>query len=423
MASPTIRKAAVIGAGVMGGGIAALFARKGFRVRLKDIHPAALQAGLAQVHEVYSERLRRGRMTKNEMQNSMAAITCTTGIAGLGGVEVVVEAVVEDLAVKKAVLREIEAVIPPTVLFASNTSSLSIGALQAEALHPERLAGLHFFNPVEKMPLVEVVRGARTSETALEAAESLARELGKVPVRVADGPGFLVNRLLAPYLNEAVRLLEEGYSLLAIDRALVDFGMPMGPFALLDEIGLDVAAKVGRILEEALGERLRPPALIGRLQDLGARGKKNGKGFYVHGNGRKTPNPAVLRLGGTGGSDFKHDEAQAWLERLLFPMINEAALALEAGIVERPALVDLAMVMGTGFPPFRGGPLRFAEALGLDRVLARLQALAQAGVWKSSPAPLLARLVAERRGFYPREEGSEAHGETAPQADAVGARA
>jgi 3-hydroxyacyl-CoA dehydrogenase/enoyl-CoA hydratase/3-hydroxybutyryl-CoA epimerase len=396
-------KVGVVGAGVMGGAIAALFAQNGHRVRLKDITPEAIQAGFAKVREVYASLEKKRRLTRREAANHLAAITATTSLAGFEDVPVVVEAIVEDLDVKKAVFRELEAKVSPDALLATNTSSLSIGEIQSALERPERLVGLHFFNPVHRMPLVEVVRGRQSSEEALQRGEAIARSLGKIPLRVEDGPGFAVNRILGPYMNEAVRLFEEGYSLVAVDRALREFGMPMGPFELLDEVGLDVAAKVAGVLHGALGARAKPPDVMERLvADAGLKGKKSGKGFYIHGGwsargGKPHPNPVALKLGGTGGSNFKPDAPDLWVKRLIFPMINEAALVLEERIVEDAARVDLAMVLGTGFPPFRGGPLRYADSIGLGEVV---EFLARTGEERLKPCDLLVRLHAEGSRFH-----------------------
>jgi len=395
-AAPT-RLVGVLGAGVMGGGIAALLARKGYRVRLKDIAPQAIQTGLAKVHELYSARVKRRRMTRKEMNNSMAVMTTTLDYTGFGTADAVIEAVIEKMEIKKSVLRETEKALPNDAIFASNTSALSITELQSVAERPSQVVGLHFFNPVDRMPLVEIIEGRETSIETLERAEDLARQLGKVPVRVKDGPGFLVNRLLAPYLNEATRLFEEGYHPVRIDEAVRGFGMPMVPFELLDEIGLDVAAKVAVFLHEAFGERLAPPAVMKKLEDAKIIGKKAGKGFYLHGGKSRAPNPVALRFGGTGGNDFKPDEKSTWIRRLIFPIINEAALALEDKIVSKAALVDLGMVMGTGFAPFRGGPLRYADSIGAATIVESIKSLNIAG---GKPATLLESLAKDGGTFY-----------------------
>lgn len=391
----------ILGAGIMGGGLSALIARKGYRVRMKDITREALQAGLRKVYELYRARVKRRRMQAHELANATAAISVTTEYAGFESIGFVIEAVVENLEIKKKVLRELEAKLPPDAIFVTNTSALPVSELQDESLRPEKVAGMHFFNPVDRMLLVEVVRGARTSDETTVAVEELTRRLGKIPVRVADTPGFLVNRVLAPYLNEAVRLFEEGYSPSAIDKAIRDFGMPMGPFELIDEVGLDIAAKVGVILHKAFGERARPSDLLGGLiEDPKLLGKKTGKGFYVYRGKKKTPNPLVMKQGGTGDGKFKADETDLWIRRLIYPMINEAARALEEKVVEQPSAVDLAMVMGTGFAPFRGGPFRYADAVGTAKISSALKDLKEP---RLVPCELLERLAADGKGFHTLE--------------------
>ena len=388
----------LLGAGVMGGGLAALTARKGFRVRMKDIHREALQTGYKKIDDLYRGRVKRRRMTKSELSNCMAMISGTTEYSGFENTPLVIEAVVENMDIKKQVLREVEATLDERAIFASNTSALSITELASAANRPERVVGLHFFNPVDRMPLVEVIRGEKTSDEAVEAVESFARKLGKVPVRCGDGPGFLVNRILGPYLNEATRLFEEGYSPVSIDAAIREFGMPMGPFELLDEVGLDVGAKVGVILHEAFGERARPPELLSALKENSARlGKKTGRGFYIHGGKSKKPNDDMLRHGGTGGSGFKADDQALWIRRLVYPMVNEAARALEEKIVERPSDVDLAKVFGTGFAPFRGGPLRYADSVGVTKVVDGLRSLRDP---RHVPCELLDRLARSGDRIY-----------------------
>jgi len=373
---------------------------------MKDIHTDAVQTGFRKVHELYSARRKRRRMTKGEAANCMASISGTTDYSGFGSSSFVIEAVVEDMAIKKKVLQEVEAKMPSSGIFATNTSALSVSELQSASARPERVVGLHFFNPVDRMQLVEIVRGEKTSAEVLEAATGLARKLGKIPVVVNDGPGFLVNRVLGPYLNEAVRLFEDGYSPKSIDAAIRGFGMPMGPFELIDEVGLDVGAKVGKILHEAFGERARPPALMARLnENADCLGKKTGKGFYIHQGKHKTPNPPIMKLGGTGGADFKPDEVDLWIRRLVYPMINEAALTLEEKIVERPSDVDLAMVMGTGFAPFRGGPLRYADALGLKHIVDALDGLREP---RLAPSAFLKDLAARGGKFYELEPAASA---------------
>ena len=392
------RRVAVLGAGVMGGGLAALISRRGFRVRMKDIANEAIQTGFKKIRESFDGRVKRRRMTRSERDGALARITASTEYSGFQSVDLIVEAVVENMDVKKQVLADVEEVIDDRVVFASNTSALSITEMQSGAKKPERVVGLHFFNPVERMPLVEVIRGEQSSDDAVEAVEAFARKLGKVPVRCGDGPGFLVNRVLGPYLNEAARLFEEGYSPTAIDAAIRHFGMPMGPYELIDEVGLDVACKVGNILHEAFGERAKPPEILNKLtDDKKTLGKKTGRGFYIHKGKNRQLNSDLLKFGGAQNANFKEDDPDLWVRRLIYPMVNEAARALDEKIVAKPSDVDLAMVFGTGFAPFRGGPLRFADRLGVALVQDGLESLREP---RLVPCELIKRLAKEKKGFY-----------------------
>ncbi len=397
------RRVGILGAGVMGGGIAALTARKGYRVRLKDLQPEAIQLGLKKINDAYAALVRRRRLTASERDNLLASITTTLKSDGFGSSSIVVEAVVEKMSVKQAVFGELEEHVAEDALLCSNTSALSITEMQSKLARPERLVGLHFFNPVHRMPLIEVIPGEQTSEDATERAEAFARELGKFPVRVADRPGFLVNRILGSYLNEAAHLFSEGYSIESIDRALRRFGMPMGPFELIDEVGLDVAAKVAHTLHEAFGDRMTPaPVMTQLLDEGGLLGKKNQSGFYRYkGSTRSDPNPAALRFGGAAGRGPNADDPDLWVRRLVYSVINEAARALEEGVVASAPLLDFAMVMGTGFAPFRGGPLRYADAIGVKTVA---EALRSFGIDRLAPSEALDRLARDGRQFYAQEQ-------------------
>src|SRR5206468_325623 len=300
----------------------------------------------------------------------LARIQPTLEYTGLRRCDVVIEAVVESLAIKHKVLREVEAVVPEGFIFATNTSSLPIDAVGKEARRPEDVVGLHFFNPVHKMPLVEVIRGPHTSQEAVATAVALAKRIGKTPVVVGDAPGFLVNRILMTYLGEALVMLEEGAMIEEIDRVMLDFGMPMGPLALLDQIGIDVASHVAGVLSEAFHDRAPRSTALQILKDKGWLGRKSGQGFYLHQDGpedatdggrptsrhrsRRSEGPprdvneAVYGL--ISAHPRHHVDAGPTETRLVLPMINEAARCLESGLVAGPSQVDLAMVLGTGFP-------------------------------------------------------------------------
>jgi len=396
-----VRRVGVLGAGVMGGGIAQLAADKGLPARMKDIQPEALGHGYAAAAAVWKEAVRKRRLTPREMARKMDLLSGTLDYSGFPRCDVTIEAVVEKLAIKRAVLKEWEAAVPKTAIFASNTSTLPITEIAAGALEPARVVGMHFFNPVHRMPLVEVIRGERTSDETVATIFALAKTLGKTPVVVRDAPGFLVNRILAPYLSEAVRLVQEGCRIEDVDAAMTSFGMPVGPLALLDDVGLDVAAKGGEVLQAAFPERLK----MGGEEALAASGRlgrKNGKGFYEYeGSSRRGPAReayAALRVERRDKSPLPAEVIEA---RLVLPMINEAAFCLEDRIVADPARLDLAMIFGTGFPPFRGGLLRHADAIGLGRVFSRLDDLAERLGPRFTPSDLIQRLANERRGFYP----------------------
>ncbi len=372
-----VAHAAVIGAGIMGGGIAQLLSEKGLSVRMRDVGTKGVSAGLRAAADIYRKRQQRGILTPLQARDGMDRISGGTDAAGFGLADIAIEAVVENMDVKKQVLRDFETVARQDAIFASNTSSLSVSELASVAQHPGRVVGMHFFNPVEKMPLVEIVRGKQTEPAVVAAISSLAARLGKLPVVVQDGPGFLVNRILMPFLTEAARMLEEGGSIEHIDAVLMRFGMPMGAFILLDEIGIDVAHKVAAILHQGLGDRVAPPALLERLYHDGFLGKKNGKGFYLYENRkRKGPDPAIrsLSMPSNGRSQILSDEEI--LDRTILLMVKEAALCLEEGIINRPELLDAALIFGIGFPPFRGGLLRYADAVGPKKIVDKLDELA-----------------------------------------------
>ncbi len=394
-----VEQAAVLGAGVMGGGIAHLLADNGVPVRLKDIRPDALALGLRHARSLFDRAAQKGRMKRRDAERRMADISPSLEYTGFATADIVIEAVVERLDVKISVLRETETHVRPGCVLASNTSSLSITSMQEALERPADFCGMHFFNPVHRMPLVEVIRGRHTSDEAVATVIALARRCGKTPVVVNDGPGFLVNRVLSPYLNEAGRMLEEGATVQCIDRVLLDFGMPMGPLRLLDEIGLDVARHAGAVMHEAFGERMRPPPSLAGIAEAGLLGKKSGRGFYLYeGEREKGPNEEIAAL--VGAREGEGPDEVDIRDRCVLSMVNEAARVLEDGIAADAAAVDLAMITGTGFPPFRGGLLRYADTVGLRNVHARLKAFEASQGPRFEPAPLLRRLAEAGRGFY-----------------------
>ncbi|HYA89076.1 MAG TPA: 3-hydroxyacyl-CoA dehydrogenase NAD-binding domain-containing protein [Nitrospirota bacterium] len=400
--SPTkIAHAGVLGAGVMGGGIAQLLAEKGIRVRVKDINTKAIAGGLKEAWDIFLRRGEKGILTAIQARDGFDRITGTTEYTGYDRADIAVEAVVENMDVKKTVLRDFERTIKRPAIFASNTSFLSITEIATASKHPDKVVGMHFFNPVEKMPLVEVIRGKQTSEDTVSAVATLARKLGKLPVIVNDGPGFLVNRILAPYLNEAGMMLVHGSSIEKIDQALLQFGMPMGAFILLDEIGIDTAHKVAGILCQDLGERLKPSPLLAMLYRENYFGVKNGKGFYHYDGKKRTgPNTALYNMVQAGSGSRQSLGTEEIVERAVLLMIKEAALCLEEKIIDRPDLLDAALIFGIGFPAFRGGLLRYADKLGSKTIVDKLDAYAKKYGERYSPPPSLLALTQRGGTFY-----------------------
>jgi 3-hydroxyacyl-CoA dehydrogenase/enoyl-CoA hydratase/3-hydroxybutyryl-CoA epimerase len=404
--NPTVRprpvqRIGVLGAGVMGGGIAQLAADRGFPARMKDIAPEPLAQGFRAAAAIWKEKLARRRMTSAEFRRKMALLSGGLDYAGFSRAEVTIEAVVEKLEIKRAVLREWEEAVGDEAIFASNTSTLPISSIAAAARQPRRVAGMHFFNPVHRMPLVEVIRAEKSSDETIATIFELAKKMGKTPVVVRDAPGFLVNRVLAPYLSEAVRLLEEGCRIEDVDGALTAFGMPVGPLALLDDVGIDVAAKGGQTMAAAFPERLPLSARFEAFIAEGRLGRKKGKGFYRYrGTRREKPDPAAYALAGARPAAKAPLPPEVIEARLLMPMINEAAFCLEDRIVDSAAKLDLAMIFGTGFPPFRGGLLQYADDLGADRIVNRLEDLAERLGPRFTPSPLLVEMARDGRSFH-----------------------
>jgi len=391
----------VLGAGIMGGGIAQLFAEKGFPVRVKDINTKAIGAGLKEASDIFIKRQKKGILTAIQARDGFDRISGATDYTGFGSADIAVEAVVENMEIKKSVLREFERVAKENVIFASNTSSLPITDLATASKHPDKVIGMHFFNPVEKMPLVEVVRGKKTSDETVSAVTTLSRKLGKLPVVVNDGPGFIVNRLLMPYLNEAARMLEQGARIEEIDNALLQFGMPMGAFILLDEIGIDIAHKVADILHQGLGNRVKPSLLLGALYKEGYYGKKNGKGFYRYEERKRGGPDAFIYSKILSKPDGKvMIGADEIVDRAVLLMLKEAAICLEEKIIERPELLDATLIFGIGFPPFRGGLLKYADKLGANNIVGKLEDYAKKYGDRFVPPASLLELAASGKRFY-----------------------
>ena len=391
----------VVGAGTMGGAIAQLAASRGHPVQLLDVRRAAVSGGLARARALFDSAVRTRRMTPRAAARGMERIRGCLDYTGFRALDLVIEAVTERRSVKRAVLGELEAAVGERCLLATNTSSLSVAELARGLDRPERFFGMHFFHPVHRMPLVEIVRGPQTDTSAVAAAYALSLAIGKLPVVVGDSPGFIVNRILGPYLNEAGHLLGEGASIESVDRAATAFGMPMGPLRLIDEVGIEVAARAGESLHAAHGERLAPAGALIRLWEAGRTGRKGGSGFYRYGRrGDAKPDPgiydAIERAGGAGPGPPPGEVR----DRLLLPMVNEAARVLSEGVAASARDLDLAMITGAGFPAFRGGLLRHADQGGLRPIVRRLEDLERSYGPRFAPATLLRRLAEEGRGFH-----------------------
>lgn len=390
---------AVIGAGVMGAGITQWLTTRGFRVMLWDVDNLALAAGMQRVSKLLEKAVNRQILSKIEARDAMDRISPVTDGVPLHRVDLVIEAAAERIEVKKKIFAELDREVGPNAILATNTSALSISEIAAATQNPHRVIGLHFFNPVHKMPLVEVGVGKETSRETGAAALRFVQRIGKLPVLVKDSPGFVVNRILVPYLLEAGRYFERGAKIQDVDEAMLQFGMPMGPLRLIDEIGADVAANVADSLTESLGERLPPtPSILQRLIDAGLLGKKSGHGFYDHNHKEPLPNDGIVRFRSTESiSDFDYSEL---MRRMSMLMIAEAARCVEDGIVAGPDDIDFAMVMGAGFAPFRGGPLRFADKLGLKLVVDELNKFAATAGAAFVPCDLLVQKAAQDQRFY-----------------------
>jgi 3-hydroxyacyl-CoA dehydrogenase / enoyl-CoA hydratase / 3-hydroxybutyryl-CoA epimerase len=397
-----IFKAGVVGAGTMGAEIAQVISFSGLPVVLKDIDQKMLDRGMAHIREIYQSRVNKGKMSTGEMDSKMALIEATLDYSSFGDVDLAIEAVPEKMGVKKAVLEELEAVLPETAIIASNTSALSISEMAAATPRPHKVLGMHFFNPAHVMKLVEIIPGLDTSQETVDDVVMFTESLRKIPVVVQECPGFLVNRLLMPYLNEATYCLQERAATgTQIDSAMVEFGMPMGPFTLMDMLGIDVCQYVGEYLFSEYGPRMEPAKLFYKLIEAGRLGEKVGKGFYGYGDETDEPVKEIIaEEEPVHGSEF-------CVERLVYPMINEAVLALQEQIASAGE-IDMAMIAGTGltYGGERKGPLAIADQLGLDVVLHGLEQFQLKYGERFRPARLLRTKVRAghlgvkgRRGF------------------------
>ena len=397
---PSLQRGAVLGAGTMGGGIAWLMANNNMQPIMKDLKQDALEIGLRQSSENFYKAYKRKKFSFDRYERLQRSIFPQINYSGFNKMDLIIEAVVENKDIKCHLFREVEKEVRSDCIITSNTSSLPITDMAQALQDPSRFAGLHFFNPVHRMPLVEIVTHDKIAPTTVHALYDWCLKVNKTPVVVGDGPGFLVNRILIPYLNEACYLLEEGVPIKKLEQACVNFGMPMGPCRLLDEIGIDVAEKVGQILFLALGERVRPCTLNGKISQAGLLGKKGRKGFYHYDKkGMETTiNEEMLKILPSKKSKLDENEIQ---KRVIYPMINEASTILAESIVKRANDVDLALIFGIGFPPFRGGLLRFADEEGISKITNHLKHLSeQVSDTRFKPSDHLTNMASRKKKFY-----------------------
>jgi 3-hydroxyacyl-CoA dehydrogenase/enoyl-CoA hydratase/3-hydroxybutyryl-CoA epimerase len=398
-----VRRIAVVGAGFMGAAIAGTAAlRARVEARLKDADLARVGRGVRNALRILDDRLRKRRITRPEHARLASLLSGAADFSGFRRADLVVEAVFEDLDVKRGVLADVETAVSPDTIFATNTSTIPIAEIAEGAQRPGQVVGMHFFSPVEKMPLLEVIPHAGTAPTTIVRAVRFGRKMGKTVIVVADSPGFWVNRILLPYLNEAGLLLEEGAPIDLIDRVMTRFGFPVGPVTLLDEVGLDVGAKAAKVMHARFGARLEPSAVLDRMLSAERLGRKNGKGFYRYADGhrRGVDHSVYVTL-----AVRPHDETAPTMvqQRLLYAMLNEAAMAAGEGVVRSARDGDIGAVFGIGFPAFRGGPLRMIDDLGASRVVQVLRSLEASHGMRFQPAASLVAMAEQGTRFHPDE--------------------
>jgi 3-hydroxyacyl-CoA dehydrogenase/enoyl-CoA hydratase/3-hydroxybutyryl-CoA epimerase len=401
--SETLTKVGILGAGLMGAGIAYVsIAKAKTAVRLKDINDGNISKGLSHVREILDERVKRRSIKPLERARMLGRLTGTLDYSGFGNCQVVIEAVFEDLKLKQKMVAEVEERTGPRTIFATNTSALPIAEIAAGSGRPENVIGMHYFSPVERMPLLEVVVTDRTAPWVTATCVALGRKQGKTVIVVHDGPGFYTSRILGPYMNEAAHLLTEGAPIDRIDKALLDFGFPVGPMALLDEVGIDVGHKVARTLSEAFGDRMAAAPGMEKLIADERLGKKNRRGLYLYGGEKKKSakqaDESVYSLRGVSpNSKFDLKEIT---ERCALLMVNEAVRCLEEGIVKSPRDGDVGAVFGLGFPPFRGGPFRYVDGVGAGTIVQRLNELSGKLGERFEPAGLLVKYAESDHLFH-----------------------
>ena len=397
-----VDRLAILGAGFMGSGVASVSLGL-CPVVVRDLSDEVLGAAAGFIDDGLKRQVRSGAIRRVDADRRRSRLLLTAEADDLAGADLLVEAVFEDLELKRRVLAEVEERVDDDAVFASNTSALPIGEIAAEARHPERVIGMHYFSPVPKMPLLEIVVAEKTAPWATATAHAFGTAQGKTCIVVKDGPGFYTTRILAPYLNEAVLLVEEGARVEDVDRAMRDFGYPVGPLALVDEVGIDVGAHVAQDLGRAFADRgLEGSGAMPHLFEAGLHGRKNGRGFYLYPKtkkkGKKEVNPKIYDLlGGEARCSIPAAEIQ---DRLALLMVNEAIHCLQEGVISSPRDGDLGAILGLGFPPFRGGPFRFVDTLGRGAITTKLEELAEKHGRRFEPAAMLRETVENRGKFY-----------------------
>jgi len=406
-----IYQVGVIGGGTMGAGIAQVISYSGIPVVLKEVNEEFLKRGIANIRKVYEGRVAKGRMTPQEMEERMKGITPTTTYEPFKEVDLVIEAVPEILKMKLEIFHALEEVCSPGAILASNTSSLSISGLGSATKRPGQVIGMHFFYPAPVMKLVEVIPGLETSDETTEEVISFAESLRKIPVKVKECPGFLVNRLLMPYLNEAVLCLQEGAAgIQEIDQAMKGLGWPMGPFTLIDALGMDICAEAGKVLWEGYGDRMHPADLWNRVLELKRLGRKSGRGFYDYSSSAPTdpgkPDPEFDKEIKAAQAKSQRSGTPFTPERLMFLIINEAVMALQEGI-SSASEIEMAVMAGLGYPASKGGLLHAADAIGIDALVDGMDRFAKDLGFRFHPAYRLRTMrhaghlgVKTKRGFF-----------------------
>ena len=393
---------AVVGAGFMGAGIASVAVQQGIPLRLKDTDTTRVGHGIAAVSEVLRERLRKKQLTRLQYEDQLLLAGGTTDYTGFGSASLVIEAVFEDLKLKQRVVREVEPLLAADAVLASNTSTIPIARIAQAAQRPNRVLGMHFFSPVHRMPLLEVIVTPATDADATVTAVAFGKKLGKTVIVVNDAPGFYTTRTLSAYMNEAGKLLDEGAKIEAIDKALLDFGFPVGPITLLDEVGIDVGGKVGQTLYDAFGARMTPSESMRRVVESGRTGRKGRTGFYQYdAEGKKGAVDATVYELIPHAAARRDIDAEEIVQRCVLAMVNEAARCLEEGVLRSARDGDVGAVFGIGFPPFRGGPFRYVDSVGVETVVEQLEQLNGRFPGRFARADLLLANARSRKRFYP----------------------